>query len=191
MKSALPKVLHNIAGQPMVRHVLDAVEPLVPAETLVVVGPDMDNVAAAVRPAKNVIQKDQAGTGDAVRVAVESMSTRTGTVLAVWRRPVDPHRNRQPVAAARQAGASVVVLGSAGDPTDTVVSSTKKARWKPLSKTRTREKGDRSLQCRCHGNDASYRDLWHVSETTMPRSTRRISSAWRELMGGIACRNSR
>ncbi|MEC8136206.1 MAG: NTP transferase domain-containing protein, partial [Pseudomonadota bacterium] len=54
MKSALPKVLHNIAGQPMVRHVLDAVEPLVPAETLVVVGPDMDNVAAAVQPAKNV-----------------------------------------------------------------------------------------------------------------------------------------
>ena len=47
----------------MVRHVLDAVEPLL-AETLVVVGPDMDNVAAAVQLAKNVIQKDQAGTGD-------------------------------------------------------------------------------------------------------------------------------
>ena len=42
MKSVLPKVLHNIAGQPMVRHVLAAVEPVAPAETLVVVGPDMD-----------------------------------------------------------------------------------------------------------------------------------------------------
>ena len=119
MKSALPKVLHNIAGQPMVRHVLDAVEPLVPAETLVVVGPDMDNVAAAVQPAKNVIQKDQAGTGDAVRVAVESMSTRTGTVLVLF--GADPLIRTETVSrlvAARQAGASVVVLGfRAGDPT--------------------------------------------------------------------------
>ncbi|MDP7391995.1 MAG: bifunctional UDP-N-acetylglucosamine diphosphorylase/glucosamine-1-phosphate N-acetyltransferase GlmU, partial [Alphaproteobacteria bacterium] len=119
MKSALPKVLHNIAGQPMVRHVLDAVEPLVPAETLVVVGPDMGNVAAAVKPAKNVIQKDQAGTGDAVRVAVESMSTRTGTVLVLF--GADPLIRTETVSrlvAARQAGASVVVLGfRAGDPT--------------------------------------------------------------------------
>ena len=119
MKSALPKVLHNIAGQPMVRHVLDAVEPLVPAETLVVVGPDMGNVAAAVKPAKNVIQKDQAGTGDAVRVAVDSMSTRTGTVLVLF--GADPLIRTETVSrlvAARQAGASVVVLGfRAGDPT--------------------------------------------------------------------------
>ena len=119
MKSALPKVLHNIAGQPMVRHVLDAVEPLVPAETLVVVGPDMGNVAAAVQPAKNVIQKDQAGTGDAVRVAVESMSTRTGTVLVLF--GADPLIRTETVSrlvAARRAGASVVVLGfRAGDPT--------------------------------------------------------------------------
>ena len=79
----------------------------------------MDNVADAVQPAKNVIQKVQAGTGDAVRVAVESMSTRTGTVLVLF--GADPLIRTETVSrlvAVRQAGATVVVLGfRAGDPT--------------------------------------------------------------------------
>ena len=63
MKSTLPKVMHKIAGKPMINHVVDAC----PAETdiHVVIGEGMDNVAQAVAPHKTVIQTSQNGTGDA------------------------------------------------------------------------------------------------------------------------------
>ena len=48
MKSATPKVLHPLAGKPMVAHVLDSVASLSPTKTVVVVGPGMDDVIAAV-----------------------------------------------------------------------------------------------------------------------------------------------
>src|SRR3546814_4208306 len=67
MKSALPKVLHRIAGRPMVGHVLDAVGPLRPDRVVVVVGPGMENVAAAVAPHPTALQATQQGTADAVR----------------------------------------------------------------------------------------------------------------------------
>ena len=55
--------------------------------------------------------------GDAVRVAVESMSTRTGTVLVLFGGDPLIRRQIQPAFLARQAGASIVVLGfRAGDP---------------------------------------------------------------------------
>jgi bifunctional UDP-N-acetylglucosamine pyrophosphorylase / glucosamine-1-phosphate N-acetyltransferase len=69
LNSARPKVLHEIAGQPMIRHVIDALRPLDPAETIVVVGRDMDSVARAVAPALSVVQSPPRGTGDAVRAA--------------------------------------------------------------------------------------------------------------------------
>ena len=50
LNSARPKVLHEIAGQPMIRHVIAALRPLEPAETVVVIGRDMDAVARAVAP---------------------------------------------------------------------------------------------------------------------------------------------
>src|SRR4051812_17526296 len=69
MRSALPKVLHGIAGQPMIRHVLNALEPLEPAATVVVIGQGMEAVASAVAPAETVVQDPPRGTGDAVRAA--------------------------------------------------------------------------------------------------------------------------
>jgi bifunctional UDP-N-acetylglucosamine pyrophosphorylase/glucosamine-1-phosphate N-acetyltransferase len=69
MKSARPKILHEIAGRPMIGHVLAALEPLAPAATVVVLGHGMDEAAKAVAPAKTVIQHPPRGTGDAVRAA--------------------------------------------------------------------------------------------------------------------------
>ena len=69
MGSAHPKVLHEIAGVPMIRHVLDALRPLEPAETVVVLGSGMAAVARAVAPAATAIQEPPRGTGDAVRAA--------------------------------------------------------------------------------------------------------------------------
>ena len=76
MKSAIPKVMHPVAGQPMIRHLLDALQPLTPAATVVVVGPQMDDVARAVAPAECALQDPPLGTGDAVRVALHALCGR-------------------------------------------------------------------------------------------------------------------
>jgi bifunctional UDP-N-acetylglucosamine pyrophosphorylase/glucosamine-1-phosphate N-acetyltransferase len=76
LKSAQPKVLHEIAGQPMVRYVLNALEPLAPVETVVVIGQGMDQVARAVAPAPTAIQTPPRGTGDAVRAARNALADR-------------------------------------------------------------------------------------------------------------------
>jgi bifunctional UDP-N-acetylglucosamine pyrophosphorylase/glucosamine-1-phosphate N-acetyltransferase len=69
LNSATPKVLHEIAGWPLIRHVAEALRPLDPAETVVVIGDGMAAVARAVAPAKTAIQSPPRGTGDAVRAA--------------------------------------------------------------------------------------------------------------------------
>src|SRR5947207_1484214 len=54
MKSAIPKVMHPIAGRPMIAYPLEGLRPLSPAATLVVIGPRMESVAAIVAPAEFV-----------------------------------------------------------------------------------------------------------------------------------------
>jgi bifunctional UDP-N-acetylglucosamine pyrophosphorylase/glucosamine-1-phosphate N-acetyltransferase len=69
LNSAHPKVLHEVAGQAMIRHVIAALEPLEPAATVVVIGRGMAAVARAVTPLPTAIQSPARGTGDAVRTA--------------------------------------------------------------------------------------------------------------------------
>jgi bifunctional UDP-N-acetylglucosamine pyrophosphorylase/glucosamine-1-phosphate N-acetyltransferase len=69
MKSQRPKVLHEVAGRTLLAHVLAAVQPLAPAETVVVLGRGMDEAAKLAAPANCVIQDPPRGTGDAVRAA--------------------------------------------------------------------------------------------------------------------------
>jgi len=74
MKSALPKVLHPVAGRPMVNHVIAAAEALEPARIVVVVAPGMEQVAAAVRPHATAIQQRPLGTAHAVRAAEPALA---------------------------------------------------------------------------------------------------------------------
>jgi bifunctional UDP-N-acetylglucosamine pyrophosphorylase/glucosamine-1-phosphate N-acetyltransferase len=74
MKSDLTKVLHRLAGKPLVNHALDAAAALQPVQCVVVVGPGMEDVAAAVAPHPTVIQVDQRGTADAVLSAREALA---------------------------------------------------------------------------------------------------------------------
>src|SRR5260370_22341161 len=76
LNSAIPKVMHEIAGWPMIRHVTEALRPLDPAETVVVLGPGMEQVARAVAPAKIAVQSPPRGTGDAVRAAGPTLAGR-------------------------------------------------------------------------------------------------------------------
>ena len=83
MKSVRPKVLHEIAHRPMLRHVLDATAALQPERTLVVIGKDMAAVAAAAAPAETVVQSPPLGTGHAVKVALEALGDVAGDVLVL------------------------------------------------------------------------------------------------------------
>src|SRR5579864_2534962 len=83
LKSARPKVLHEVAGMAMVRHVIDAVQPLGPDATIVVVGRNMDSLARDVAPATTVTQDPPRGTGDAVRVALPALAERLGELSDV------------------------------------------------------------------------------------------------------------
>ena len=57
MKSGLAKVLHPVAGRPMIGHVLDTLRQLSPERVVVVVAPGMDDVAKAAAPHTCVVQE--------------------------------------------------------------------------------------------------------------------------------------
>ncbi len=81
MKSEKPKVMHEIAGRPMIGWLIAAAESLNPEKIIVVTADGMDDVAAAVAPHPVVIQKEQRGTGDAVKPAVPLLKGFDGKVL--------------------------------------------------------------------------------------------------------------
>jgi bifunctional UDP-N-acetylglucosamine pyrophosphorylase / glucosamine-1-phosphate N-acetyltransferase len=83
MKSSLPKVMHRIANRPMIEHVVAAARPLKPERLIVVVGPGMEAVGAAVAPAEAVIQETQRGTGHAVLAARAALAGFRGEVLVL------------------------------------------------------------------------------------------------------------
>ncbi|MCR4377283.1 MAG: bifunctional UDP-N-acetylglucosamine diphosphorylase/glucosamine-1-phosphate N-acetyltransferase GlmU [Rhodospirillales bacterium] len=84
MKSDLPKVMHPIGGRPMINHLLATLDKIHVDETVVVVGPDMAQLEAAVAPRKTAVQFDRAGTGDAVRVGMEALGPFKGNVLILY-----------------------------------------------------------------------------------------------------------
>ena len=73
MKSDLPKVLHPVAGKPMLWHVQASVATLSPEETVVVVAPGMTDVEAAAAPSRCAVQAKPLGTGHAVAAAREAL----------------------------------------------------------------------------------------------------------------------
>jgi bifunctional UDP-N-acetylglucosamine pyrophosphorylase/glucosamine-1-phosphate N-acetyltransferase len=84
MKSSLPKVLHPIAGRPMIDYVLDAVAALVPDKPVVVVGHGADLVRQRVGDAATfVLQEEQLGTGHAVLQAREVLQDRADHILVL------------------------------------------------------------------------------------------------------------
>ncbi len=83
MKSDKPKVMHDIAGRPMIGWLIETAESLNPEKIIVVVGEGMDDVAAAVAPHSTAIQKIQKGTGDAVKPALPLLKGFEGKVLVL------------------------------------------------------------------------------------------------------------
>jgi bifunctional UDP-N-acetylglucosamine pyrophosphorylase / glucosamine-1-phosphate N-acetyltransferase len=77
MKSAKPKVLHSLAGIPLVGHVLSTARALEPAHVIAVVRHERDQVIAAIAEFMDdaivVDQDDIPGTGRAVEVALAAL----------------------------------------------------------------------------------------------------------------------
>ena len=112
MKSALPKVLHEIAGRPMLGHAIAAAQDAGAAEVLLVTSPDQDNVRAYADgldvPLVHCIQQDQNGTGDAVRAAQDAAANHDRLVVMFGDTPL---MRAEILAALAADKADIAVLG--------------------------------------------------------------------------------
>ncbi len=85
MKSQLHKVLHPIAGRPMLMHLMASVDALEPAKKVVVVGDKADQLRDALGDsAETVVQEPQLGTGHAVQQAESALKDFDGDVLVLY-----------------------------------------------------------------------------------------------------------
>jgi bifunctional UDP-N-acetylglucosamine pyrophosphorylase/glucosamine-1-phosphate N-acetyltransferase len=118
MKSDLPKVLHPVAGRPMVNHVLAAAGCLNPERSVVVIGPDMENLKQAVAPVATAVQEVAQGTADAVKAAREALAgfgedQDHADVIVVFgdAATLEARTLHELVMARRTNGAAIAVLG--------------------------------------------------------------------------------
>jgi bifunctional UDP-N-acetylglucosamine pyrophosphorylase / glucosamine-1-phosphate N-acetyltransferase len=116
MKSPRPKVLHRLAGRSMIHHVLAVAAELAPRRAVVVLAPDMAEVAAEVerapQPATIVFQEPQLGTGHALLAARDQLPA-AGEVLVLYGDTplLTSATLRSLLEARRAAAAAVAVLG--------------------------------------------------------------------------------
>jgi bifunctional UDP-N-acetylglucosamine pyrophosphorylase/glucosamine-1-phosphate N-acetyltransferase len=83
MKSSLPKVMHHLANEPIISHVLRACNFIPSDHQIVVIGEGMDDLAQVVSPAKTVVQTSQNGTGDAAKTAHPILKNFDGFVFII------------------------------------------------------------------------------------------------------------
>jgi bifunctional UDP-N-acetylglucosamine pyrophosphorylase/glucosamine-1-phosphate N-acetyltransferase len=110
MRTARPKILHPLAGQPLLAHVLEAARRLSPDKTIVVHGHGAEEVRAAFGEAgvEWVLQAEQLGTGHAVQQAMPRISSGADVLILYGDVPlVRPETLRQLASA---AGEGVAVL---------------------------------------------------------------------------------
>jgi bifunctional UDP-N-acetylglucosamine pyrophosphorylase/glucosamine-1-phosphate N-acetyltransferase len=89
MQSALPKVLHPLAGKPLLQHVIDAARTLTPSKLCVIYGHGGAAVPAMVEklaadgqaPVDTALQEPQLGTGHAVMQAVPQLDEESPTLV--------------------------------------------------------------------------------------------------------------
>jgi bifunctional UDP-N-acetylglucosamine pyrophosphorylase / glucosamine-1-phosphate N-acetyltransferase len=82
MKSAVPKALHDLCGRPMLWHVLSSLRAAGIDDILVVTNDELEASIAAFGVA-SVVQREQRGTGHAVKIALESLAVLGGGSVIV------------------------------------------------------------------------------------------------------------
>jgi bifunctional UDP-N-acetylglucosamine pyrophosphorylase / glucosamine-1-phosphate N-acetyltransferase len=122
MRSSLPKVLHSVAGQSLLSHVLDAAPKGEAAKLAVVVGPDhraVEDEVRRLRPdAATFIQRERIGTAHAVLAARAAIARGADDLLVVFGdTPLISPETFARLRAALNNGAALAVLGfRAADP---------------------------------------------------------------------------
>ncbi len=123
MRSSLPKVLHPVAGRPLLAHVLDATPHGAGDALAVVIGPDHEAVADEVRrvrpDAATFVQAERLGTAHAVLAAREAIARGADDLLVAFGdTPLISAETFARLRAPLANGAALAVLGfEAADPT--------------------------------------------------------------------------
>lgn len=119
MRSQQAKVLHRLAGRPLLQHVVDTANELKPDRMAIVVGHQAAEVQAAIgeQPVW-VLQQEQLGTGHAVKLALTQLSDE-GTVLVLYGDvPLVCSETLQRSVAAADAGKVGLVTAHFADPAE-------------------------------------------------------------------------
>jgi bifunctional UDP-N-acetylglucosamine pyrophosphorylase / glucosamine-1-phosphate N-acetyltransferase len=123
MRSKLPKVLHQVAGQSLLAHVLRAAPSGAHTSLAVVLGPDHDAAAAEARrirsDAQIFVQSERLGTAHAVLAAREAIAAGADDLLVAFGdTPLISAETFERLRVALRNGAALAVLGfRAADPT--------------------------------------------------------------------------
>jgi bifunctional UDP-N-acetylglucosamine pyrophosphorylase/glucosamine-1-phosphate N-acetyltransferase len=123
MRSSLPKVLHPVAGRPLIAHVLAAAPGGRNDAIAVVVGPDhqavIDEINRTRSEAKTYVQRERLGTAHAVLAAREAIAAGADDILiAFGDTPLIDGQTFERLRKALKDGAALAVLGfRAADPT--------------------------------------------------------------------------
>ncbi|WP_298491955.1 bifunctional UDP-N-acetylglucosamine diphosphorylase/glucosamine-1-phosphate N-acetyltransferase GlmU [uncultured Maritimibacter sp.] len=122
MNSDLPKVLHELGGQPLFAHALAAGNALAPARIVLVAGHGAEAVTKAAKALDDeievVLQTERLGTAHAVDQARDALAGQSGDVIVLYGdTPFVTTETLEAMQAARAGGADVVILGfDAADP---------------------------------------------------------------------------
>jgi len=123
MRSGLPKVLHPVAGQPLLAHVLHAAPTGADSRLAVVIGPDHKAVADEVRrirpDAETFVQRERLGTAHALLAARAAIARGADDLLVAFGdTPLISAETFMRMRAPLAQGAALTVLGfQAADPT--------------------------------------------------------------------------
>ncbi|MDP2031173.1 MAG: bifunctional UDP-N-acetylglucosamine diphosphorylase/glucosamine-1-phosphate N-acetyltransferase GlmU [Thiobacillus sp.] len=119
MRSDLPKVLHKLAGKPLLGHVVDNAHALGATQTCVVYGFGGEAVPQALADDKLtfVLQAEQHGTGHAVQQALPQLADDSVTLVLYGDVPLTHTATLQPLVSAAQAGKLGLLTVTLADPT--------------------------------------------------------------------------
>ncbi len=117
MRSRRVKLLHPVAGRPMVAHVLEAAKALGPARRITVIGHQADEVREALTGLSDdfVLQEDQRGTGHAVLVTAPLLRRSRSSTLLILNGDLPTLRSatlRSLVARHRRTGAALTLVSA-------------------------------------------------------------------------------
>jgi len=119
MRSSLPKVLHTLAGRPLLAHVLDTASALKPREIRVVHGHGGARVRQAFegRGIRWIEQAEQRGTGHAARLALAGISAKDVALILYGDVPLVPAQELKKLLAQAAKGRLAVLTAELADPT--------------------------------------------------------------------------